>query len=167
MRACVRACACACVCGCVAVAVAVAVWLTTVLLRTAETPSSTTGRPAVVHQSLYDLPLRQVSARHQVGLVIEPSKHGVPFALAVDLHYDSDSRESGQLSPDDGQLAAPASRDSALFSLQYVLEGDAQASIVAQEVFKERNPVVATAHGGLHMKHVTDVALPVLRLIHA
>ena len=108
-----------------AVAVAVAVWLTTVLLRTPETPSPT-GRPAVVHQSLYDLPLRQVSARRQVGLVIEPSKHGVPFALAVDLHYDSDSRESGQLSPDDGQLAAPASKDSALFSLQYVLEGDAQ-----------------------------------------
>ena len=94
------------------------------LYRSADAPHSGSlgPKPAVVHQALYDTPLHQVSANHQVGLVIEPSKHGVPFALAVDLRFDTDAREPGQLSTS-AALPQPPSPASGLFSLQYILEG--------------------------------------------
>ena len=81
-----------------------------------------------MHQSLCELPLRQVTPTHQVGLVIEPTRHGVPFAVAVDLHYNTDGRESGQSCIlANAQLpSSRAHRTPGLFLLQYVLEGATQ-----------------------------------------
>ena len=88
----------------------------------------TSSSLAAVHQSLCELPLRQVTTSRQVGVVIEPERHKVPFAVAVDLQYDTDGRESGQSRLAAGtQPPSPrAYRAPGLFCLQYVLEGAVQ-----------------------------------------
>ena len=76
--------------------------------------------PGAVHETLAGLPLRQVSSSRQVGLLVEPARHEVPFAVALDLQQDSAARVSGQ---------EPAYEEGAgLFELQYILEGATQVS---------------------------------------